>query len=69
MERWLQESLIATSLESRPNTIISLMPNQDLDATWKYHNGTTHSIQPARASTFSRLGRKPLLFRIAYPRK
>jgi SagB-type dehydrogenase family enzyme len=43
------------------------MPNQDLDATWKYHNGTKHSYLSLRAHPhFLDWDNKPLLFKI-YP--
>src|SRR5580765_6478437 len=43
------------------------MPNQDLDATWKYHNGTKHSYLSLRAHPhFLDWENKPLLFKI-YP--
>jgi SagB-type dehydrogenase family enzyme len=43
------------------------MPNQDLDAIWKYHNGTKHSYLSLRAHPhFLDWENKPLLFKI-YP--
>ena len=43
------------------------MPNQDLDATWKYHNGTKHSYLSLRAHPhFLDWENRPLLFKI-YP--
>lgn len=43
------------------------MPNHDLDATWKYHNGTKHSYLSLRAHPhFLDWENKPLLFKI-YP--
>jgi SagB-type dehydrogenase family enzyme len=43
------------------------MPNHDLDATWKYHNGTKHSYLSLRAHPhFLDWDNKPLLFKI-YP--
>jgi SagB-type dehydrogenase family enzyme len=43
------------------------MPNQDLDSTWKYHNGTKHSYLSLRAHPhFLDWENKPLLFKI-YP--
>jgi SagB-type dehydrogenase family enzyme len=43
------------------------MPNLDLDATWKYHNGTKHSYLSLRAHPhFLDWENKPLLFKI-YP--
>src|SRR5215475_6515493 len=43
------------------------MLNRDLDATWKYHNGTKHSYLSLRAHPhFLDWGNKPLLFKI-YP--
>lgn len=55
------------SRDPRPNTIVALMPNQDLDSTWKYHNGTKHSYLSLRAHPhFLDWDNKPLLFKI-YP--
>ena len=43
------------------------MRNRDLDATWKYHNGTKHSYLSVRANPhFLDWDNKPLLFKI-YP--
>jgi SagB-type dehydrogenase family enzyme len=43
------------------------MPNRDLDAVWKYHNGTKHSYLSLRAHPhFLDWENKPLLFKI-YP--
>jgi len=43
------------------------MPNRDLDATWKYHNGTKHSYMSLRVHPhFLDWENKPLLFKI-YP--
>jgi SagB-type dehydrogenase family enzyme len=43
------------------------MQNQDLDATWKYHNGTKHSYLSVRANPHALdWENKPLLFKI-YP--
>jgi len=43
------------------------MPNRDLDATWKYHNGTKHSYLSLRVHPhFLDWENKPLLFKI-YP--
>ena len=43
------------------------MPNQDLDSTWKYHNGTKHSYLSLRAHPhLLDWENKPLLFKI-YP--
>ena len=43
------------------------MPNHDVDATWKYHNGTKHSYLSLRAHPhFLDWENKPLLFKI-YP--
>src|ERR1700751_1011158 len=43
------------------------MLNRDLDATWKYHNGTKHSYLSLRANPhFLDWDNKPLLFKI-YP--
>jgi SagB-type dehydrogenase family enzyme len=43
------------------------MPNHDVDATWKYHNGTKHSYLSLRAHPhFLDWDNKPLLFKI-YP--
>ncbi len=44
-----------------------LMPNRDLDSTWKYHNGTKHSYVSIRVHPhFLDWENKPLLFKI-YP--
>ena len=57
----------ATSRYLQPNTIVALMPNHDLDSTWKYHNGTKHSYLSLRAHPhFLDWDNKPLLFKI-YP--
>jgi SagB-type dehydrogenase family enzyme len=46
---------------------ILLMPNRDLDSTWKYHNGTKHSYLSIRVHPhFLDWENKPLLFKI-YP--
>jgi SagB-type dehydrogenase family enzyme len=51
----------------RPEYNIPLMLNRDLDATWKYHNGTKHSYLSVRANPhFLDWDNKPLLFKI-YP--
>jgi len=43
------------------------MPNRDIDATWKYHNGTKHSYLSLRVHPhFLDWENKPLLFKI-YP--
>jgi hypothetical protein len=43
------------------------MSNRDLDATWKYHNGTKHSYMSVRVHPhFLDWENKPLLFKI-YP--
>jgi len=43
------------------------MPNRDIDATWKYHNGTKHSYMSLRVHPhFLDWENKPLLFKI-YP--
>ena len=43
------------------------MLNRDLDAAWKYHNGTKHSYLSLRANPhFLDWVNKPLLFKI-YP--
>src|SRR5215469_1379409 len=43
------------------------MSNRDLDATWKYHNGTNHSYMSVRVHPhFLAWENKPLLFKI-YP--
>jgi SagB-type dehydrogenase family enzyme len=43
------------------------MPNHDIDASWKYHNGTKHSPLSVRANPhFLDWGNKPLAFKI-YP--
>ena len=43
------------------------MPNRDLDATWKYHNGTKHSYVSLRVHPhFLDWSNQPLLFKI-YP--
>src|SRR6516164_9321661 len=43
------------------------MPNSDLDATWKYHNGTKHSYLSLRIHPhFLDWDNRPLLFKI-YP--
>src|ERR1700758_5309983 len=43
------------------------MSNRDLDATWKYHNGTKHSYMSVRVHPhFLDWDNKPLLFKI-YP--
>ncbi len=43
------------------------MPNRDIDATWKYHNGTKHSYMSLRVHPhFLDWDLKPLLFKI-YP--
>ena len=43
------------------------MSNRDLDATWKYHNGTKHSYVSVRVNPHSLdWENKPLLFKI-YP--
>jgi SagB-type dehydrogenase family enzyme len=45
----------------------TLMPNRDLDSTWKYHNGTKHSYLSIRVHPhFLDWENKPLLFKI-YP--
>lgn len=45
----------------------TLMPNRDLDSTWKYHNGTKHSYLSLRIHPhFLDWENRPLLFKI-YP--
>ena len=46
---------------------VLFMPNRDIDATWKYHNGTKHSYLSIRVHPhFLDWENKPLLFKI-YP--
>jgi SagB-type dehydrogenase family enzyme len=46
---------------------VPFMPNRDIDATWKYHNGTKHSYLSLRVHPhFLDWENKPLLFKI-YP--
>jgi SagB-type dehydrogenase family enzyme len=46
---------------------VPFMSNRDVDATWKYHNGTKHSYLSVRANPHSLdWDNKPLLFKI-YP--
>src|SRR5215469_18911006 len=58
----------SSSLSSRRTEYNSvLMPNRDLDSTWKYHNGTKHSYLSIRVHPhFLDWENKPLLFKI-YP--
>ena len=61
--------MLASSLKNKARTEynVHFMPNRDLDATWKYHNGTKHSYLSLRVHPhFLDWENKPLLFKI-YP--
>src|SRR6266850_3096542 len=59
----------SSPIQSKHLTVynVPFMPNRDIDATWKYHNGTKHSYLSLRVSPhFLAWENKPLLFKI-YP--
>ena len=58
---------MANQNKARTEYNVHFMPNRDLDATWKYHNGTKHSYLSLRVHPhFLDWENKPLLFKI-YP--
>jgi SagB-type dehydrogenase family enzyme len=58
---------VPQATRKRTDYNVALMSNHDLDATWKYHNGSKHSYLSLRANPhFLDWENKPLLFKI-YP--